>query len=126
MYVGKPSDQWLLTSHMHGRRGFEMPQPAQVGVMVIRHNVKNTTYVATSYLLGGGSIFFKFWPADLIWIAVNVFLAGHKSYATGTARPEYIHSSVCLGTDHQCWIQISLLDLAVLSSFNRRPDKSPL
>ena len=40
MHVGKPSCQWLLTSHVHGRRGFEMPQPAAVDVMVHYQDVK--------------------------------------------------------------------------------------
>ena len=40
MHLGKPSNQWLLASHMHGRRGFETPQPARVDVMVIVKTLK--------------------------------------------------------------------------------------
>ena len=40
MYSGKQSDQWLLTSHIHWRRGFKMQQPAGADVTVHRQKLK--------------------------------------------------------------------------------------
>ena len=49
MHVGKPSNQWLLTSHMHGRRGFEMLRLAGADVMVHCRNVKNASFVLVNF-----------------------------------------------------------------------------
>ena len=50
MHVAKPSKQWLLPSHMHGRRSFEMPQPARAdsyGPLLID---KHARYVLVNFL----------------------------------------------------------------------------
>ena len=64
MHVEKPSNQWLLASHMHGCHGFDMPRPAVADVMVHYQNVENASFVVGNfyYLLG----FSWFWPTDLI------------------------------------------------------------
>ena len=50
MHVGKPSDRWSLTSHMHGRCVFEMPQPARVGVVVYQQRVKDASFALVNFL----------------------------------------------------------------------------
>ena len=41
IHVGKLSLQLALKWHMYGRRGFNIPRPARVDVMVDRENVEN-------------------------------------------------------------------------------------
>ena len=62
MHVGKPSDHWSLTSHMHGCCGFKMPRPAAANVMIHRQNVKNASFVLVHFY----KFFSGFWPRDRI------------------------------------------------------------
>ena len=68
MHVGKPSNQWLLTPHMYGRRGFEMSRPAQMDRQ------------ATSYLLGFLSVFQVIVRESHSLIAVKKVLAREPVY----------------------------------------------
>ena len=62
MHVGKPYDQRSLTSHMPGRRAFEMPRPVPVGGHGQRQNARYTLVKSTGFFI----FFFGFWPTDLI------------------------------------------------------------
>ena len=63
VHVGKPSDQWLMTSQMHGRHVLEIPRPVRVSAMVIvktlgRYMLVKSTDIYTYF-------FCRFRPTDL-------------------------------------------------------------
>ena len=55
MHVGKPSGQRSLTSNMHGRRSYEILQPAAADVMYPCQIVENASFALVNFY---GFLFF--------------------------------------------------------------------
>ena len=97
MHVGKPSDQWLLTSHTHGGNSFEMSRLVRLGIMVYLQNTKTCSFT----LVNSVCLLRIFVRGPYCWIAL-------KDLENSSKYIPYLQRN---STDNTwtCWVQAILV-----------------